>query len=76
MTCGGNYIFIFFTFLFMYDNKQGDIGDGAYDSKDNFRYLDIMGIELVVGIRNNSSTRANGCISKKMVVIEQMKDME
>ena len=46
------------------------IGDGAYDSKDNFRYLDIIGIEPVVRIRKNSSTRANGCVSKKMVVIE------
>ena len=28
----------------MYDNKQGS-EDGAYDSKDSFRYLDRIGIE-------------------------------
>ncbi|HET7344562.1 MAG TPA: transposase [Nitrososphaeraceae archaeon] len=52
------------------------VGDGAYDSKDNFRYLDRMGIEPVIRIRKNSSTKANGCMSTKIVVIEQLKDMK
>ena len=53
------------------------VGDGAYDSKDNFRYLDRMGIEPVIRVRKNSSTKASGCMSRKMmVVIEQMKDMK
>lgn len=52
------------------------VGDGAYDSKDNFRYLDRMGIEPIIRVRKNSSTKASGCMSRKMVVIEQLKDMK
>jgi hypothetical protein len=52
------------------------VGDGAYDSKDNFRYLDRMGIEPVIRVRKNSSTKASGCMSRKIVVIEQLKDMK
>jgi hypothetical protein len=47
------------------------VGDGAYDSKDNFRCLDRMGIEPVIRVRKNSSTKASGCMSRKMVVVCQ-----
>lgn len=51
------------------------IADGAYDSKDNFKYLDQMEIEPVIRVRKNSSTKANnGCIPRKSVVVEQLKD--
>ena len=53
------------------------VGDGAYHSKDKFRYLDRMGIEPVIRVRKNSSTKASVCMPRKMmVVIEQLKDMK
>jgi len=50
------------------------IADGAYDSKDNFRTLDGMRIEPAIKVRKNSSTKANGCMPRKLVVMEQLKD--
>jgi hypothetical protein len=32
------------------------IADGAYDSKDNFRFLSSNGIEPCIKVRKNSST--------------------
>lgn len=52
------------------------LADGAYDSKDNFMYLERMGIEPVIRVRRNSSIKANICMSRKMVVIEQLRDMK
>lgn len=52
------------------------VADGAYDSRDNFRYLDQMNIEPVIKVRKNSSTKANGCMSRKLVVLEQLRDMK
>lgn len=52
------------------------IADGAYDSRDNFWYLDQIGIEPVIKVRKNSSTNANGCMPRKLVVIEQLRDMK
>ena len=52
------------------------LADGAYDSKDNFMYLDRMGVEPVIRVRRNSSIKANICMSRKMVVIEQLRDMK
>ncbi|MBI3115701.1 MAG: transposase [Thaumarchaeota archaeon] len=50
------------------------ICDGGYDSKDNFRTLDSMRIEPAIRVRKNSSMKANGCMPRKLVVIEQLKD--
>jgi len=44
------------------------IGDGGYDSKTNFRYLADRGIEPVIRVRRNSSSRARGCMSRKLAV--------
>jgi Tfp pilus assembly protein FimT len=53
------------------------LADGAYDSNDNFRYIDKMKIEPVIRVRKNSSTKARVCsMSRKMVVIEQLRDMK
>ena len=52
------------------------IADGAYDSRDNFRYLDQMGIEPVIKVKKNSSTNANGYTPRKLVVIEQLRDIK
>ena len=38
------------------------LGDGAYDTKSNFRYLDARKIEPVIKVRKNSSGKAGGCI--------------
>jgi hypothetical protein len=37
------------------------IADGAYDSKENFRYLYDNNIEAAIKVRNNSSYRFMGC---------------
>ena len=54
------------------------LADGAYDSNDNFRYIDKMKIEPVIRVRKNSSTKAHVCsMPRKMVVIEQqLRDMK
>lgn len=38
------------------DVKKAPADDGAYDSKDNFRYVDKMKIEPIIRVRKNSST--------------------
>jgi hypothetical protein len=48
------------------------IGDGAYDSRAAFRYLDGKGIEPVIKVRKNASLRAMGCMPRKLVVAEQL----
>ena len=52
------------------------IGDGAYDAKSNFRYLDDKGIEPVIKVRKNSSGRAGGCMPRKLVAQEYLRDPE
>ena len=53
------------------------LADGAYDSKDNFSHMDKMKIEPIIRVRKNSSTnKAYVCIPRKMVVIEQLRDMK
>jgi hypothetical protein len=48
--------------------------DGAYDSKQNFEYLDGKGIEPAVKTRKNSSTKARGSPSRAKHVRE-MKEL-
>jgi len=50
------------------------IGDGAYDTKSNFRYLDEKKIESVIKVRKNSSSKANGCMPRKLVSQEYLQD--
>jgi len=50
------------------------LGDGAYDTKNNFRYLDDKGIEPVIKVRKNSSGKAGGCMPRKLVTQEYLKD--
>jgi len=57
-------------------NVTRAIGDGAYDSRAAFRYLDGKGIEPVIKVRKNASLRAMGCMPRKLVVAEQLKDYE
>lgn len=50
------------------------IGDGAFDSRENFRFLAERGIDPIIKVRKNSSTKASGCMPRKLAVIEQLKD--
>jgi len=50
------------------------LGDGAYDTKNNFRYLDGKGIEPVIKVRRNASSRAGGCMPRKLVAQEYLRD--
>jgi len=50
------------------------IADGAYDTKANFHYLSGKGIEPVIKVRRNSSGKSCGCMPRKMVAVEYLKD--
>jgi len=50
------------------------IGDGAYDTKTNFRYLAEKKIEPVIKVRKNASTKANGCMPRKLVAQEYLRN--
>ena len=52
------------------------IGDGGYDSKKNFRYLSERGIEAIIKVRKNASARADGCMPRKLVAQEYLRDPE
>ena len=50
------------------------LADGAYDSKENFRYLAGKGIEPAIRVRRNSSGRSRGCMPRKVVAAEYLED--
>jgi hypothetical protein len=52
------------------------IADGAYDSKENFRYLNDNNIEAVIKARMNSSYRFMGYKRRRKVVLRQLKNLE
>lgn len=52
------------------------IADGAYDSRDNFRFLHENDVEPVIKVRKNASTKARGCMPRKLSVIEQKADLK
>src|SRR6478609_1439970 len=53
------------------------LADGAYDSKDNFKYLDELNITPGIKVRKNSSIKNNiNCLPRKLSVLEQFKDMK
>ncbi len=47
------------------------LGDGAYDSRANFRFLDDRHIKPVIRVKSNSVPKSKGCQARKMAVIEQ-----
>jgi hypothetical protein len=49
------------------------LGDGLYDTKENFRLLDQLGIAPVIKIRKNAITKADGCTPRKKQVLEYQK---
>jgi len=52
------------------------IGDGAYDSKCNFRLASEMDIDPLIRVRKNSSLHADGCMPRKFAVMEQLGGVE
>ena len=48
------------------------IGDGAYDSKDNFLKASKMHIDAFIRVRRNSSLKSRLCIPRRLAVIEQL----
>jgi len=48
-------------------------GDGAYDSRENFNYLNSEGIEPVIKTRKNASTKARGSSARAKCVRERKK---
>jgi len=52
------------------------LADGAYDSKKNFRYLTEKKIEPVIKVRKNTSSKAGGCIPRKLVAQEYLRNPE
>jgi len=59
-------------------SKKGEIaktiGDGTYYTKSNFLYLDDKGVEPVIKVRKNASSRAGGCMPRKLVAQEYPHD--
>lgn len=49
------------------------LGDGLHDARDNFRLCNQLGIEPVIKIRKNASTKSNGCMARKEQVLEYKK---
>ena len=52
------------------------IGDGAYDTKRIFRYLDANGIEPIIKVRKDASSKAGGCVPRKLVAQEYLRSPE
>lgn len=52
------------------------IGDGAYDSKGNFRMVSDMYIEPLIRVRKNSSLNSRGCMPRKFAVALQLSNPE
>jgi len=50
------------------------LADGAFDSRENFNYLSQIGIEPCIKVRKNSSTKAKGCMPRKLVAMEYLSD--
>ncbi len=48
------------------------LGDGAYDSRVNFNFLDERGIKPVIRIRGNSVPKAMGSHARRRAAIEQL----
>jgi hypothetical protein len=62
--------------VFKSDNIQKVLLDGVYDSKDNLRYPEELKITPVIKGRYIILLKKINCIVRKLIVIEQFKDME
>lgn len=48
------------------------LADGAYDSGENFEYLQARGIVAGIKVRRSSSGKSKGCTARKKAVMEQL----
>ena len=55
---------------------KGVLGDGGYDTRVNFAYLDEKGVEAWIRVRRNSLRSARGCPARRRAVVEQLGDVE
>jgi hypothetical protein len=53
-------------------NVRKVIGDGAYDSKVNFRLASDMDIEPLLRVRKNASLKGGGCMPRKFAIALQL----
>ena len=58
------------------NNVKRVIADGAYDSKNNFRYLSDIGVQAAIKVKKNSSGKAMGCYPRKIAVLQQLSDFD
>lgn len=47
------------------------LGDGAYDSKDNFNFLSEHSIKPIIRVRKGSVAKSRGSMARKLAVMEQ-----
>lgn len=52
------------------------IADGAYDTRDNFRFLSNNHIEPAIKVRKTASLHARGCYARKIVTVKQFQDFK
>jgi hypothetical protein len=57
-------------------NVKKVIGDGAYDSKSNFRMLADRGIDPLIRVRKNASLKGGGCMPRKFAVLYQFGNID
>ena len=55
-------------------NVKQVIGDGAYDSRDNFLKAVKMDIDALIKVRKNASSKLKGCMPRRLAVLEQQGD--
>jgi hypothetical protein len=48
------------------------IGDGAYDSRDNFLHASRMDVDALIRVRKNANPRLRGCLPRRLAVLEQL----
>lgn len=48
------------------------IGDGAYDSRDNFLKASKMDIDALIRVRKNSTLKSRKCMPRRLAVMEQL----
>jgi len=52
------------------------LADGAYDSKESFRYLSDRGIDAAIKVKRNSSGKSHGCYPRKLAILQQLSDFD
>jgi len=57
-------------------NVKRVIGDGAYDSRDNFLKASKMDIDALIRVRKNANPRLHGCLARRLAVLEQLGSTE